>query len=192
MHRCSRPAVESADEAQPPASAPGHCCSLSLLPNCNLQNEVRALQVELRCREDLEEVQPPDPEPVAVAMGVQAGRHLRWLAPRLTAVRELSLVDWVRRLPWVSWKQLSTSMQPLAGLNIVHRHWRLPKRLQDTDATIPGSSALMLYPAAKGRRSGAAARADNCRGPAMHRRWHPALHLHAWPSCCLQSTSMDT
>lgn len=28
-------------------------------------------------------------------MGTQAERHLRWLAPRLTAVRELALVDWV-------------------------------------------------------------------------------------------------
>jgi hypothetical protein len=35
-------------------------------------------------------------EPEAVPMAVQALRHLRWLAPRLTAVRELALVDWVR------------------------------------------------------------------------------------------------
>ena len=38
------------------------------------------------------------PEPEPVPMGAQAARHLRWLAPRLTAVRELALVDWVR--PW--------------------------------------------------------------------------------------------
>ena len=35
-------------------------------------------------------------EPEPVPMRAQTQRHLRWLAPRLTAVRELALVDWVR------------------------------------------------------------------------------------------------
>jgi hypothetical protein len=39
------------------------------------------------------------PEPEPVPMGAQAARHLRWLAPRLTAVRELALLDWVRLEP---------------------------------------------------------------------------------------------
>jgi hypothetical protein len=34
-------------------------------------------------------------EPEPVPMAAQAERHLRWVAPRLTAVRELALVDWV-------------------------------------------------------------------------------------------------
>lgn len=65
--------------------------------------------MELRCREDLQEGAPPqlrDPpgyssepgarQPALVPMGAQASRHLRWLAPRLTSVRELALLDWVR------------------------------------------------------------------------------------------------
>jgi hypothetical protein len=39
------------------------------------------------------------PEPELVPMRAQAARHLRWLAPRLTAVRELALLDWVRPKP---------------------------------------------------------------------------------------------
>ena len=38
-------------------------------------------------------------EPEPVPMRAQAQRHLRWLAPRLTAVRELALLDWVRPSP---------------------------------------------------------------------------------------------
>ncbi len=50
------------------------------------------------------------PEPEPVPMGAQAQRHLRWLAPRLMAVRELALVDWVRpRL-----RQLRSSPGPCA------------------------------------------------------------------------------
>ncbi len=54
-----------------------------------------APQVDLRCREDLEEVQPPDPEPAPVPMALQAARHMRWLQPRLTAVRHLEIGAWV-------------------------------------------------------------------------------------------------
>ena len=52
----------------------------------------RPLQVELKCREDMEERPLGGGALRPVPVAVQMARHLRWLAPRITCVRDLECV----------------------------------------------------------------------------------------------------